>query len=397
MHSTQLNEFSPATSLLQVGYYFDLIDNAVKTGDTNKRYTMSTNSATAPSPPIQNGSFTSFIISPTADNMCDLYNSFLDDDLNLTLKFSAAVGANVYTWTPASDGEDPPEVDPVTVVPDNLRSVWVGYKDAMDAIESYQIIVNGQSIYTQNYAIEESYITGLAATEAVKRTDVFSKTRHSDVWKKKSTVRTGALLEIADTGSPAGATVNAIIHLKIDIRRFLPLANIKYLPKFVGNFELRVKFSAAGLVCAPIPLDEVFQSQYYFSQIQPYPEISTCFTPVGQAFTQLGVINMSTKPATSAVINAQFLTVTNFTVTQCYSILHCFGLDSSVYQVLMQRYSQTALAFPVQTLSFQPMNGSLRGASNVSLTLTTTPRFVDSIFVLFPLTNDYRTIYFNPL
>jgi hypothetical protein len=184
MQSTQLNEFSPATSLLQVGSYFDLIDNAVKTGDTNERYKMSTNSAIAPSPPIQNGSFTSFIISPLPDNMCDLYNSFLDVELNLSLKLNAAVGANVYTWTPASDGEDPPEVDPVIVVPDNLRSVWVGYKDAMDAIESYQIIVNDQSIYTQNYAIEESYITGLAATEAVKRTDVFYKTRHSDIWKK---------------------------------------------------------------------------------------------------------------------------------------------------------------------------------------------------------------------
>jgi hypothetical protein len=45
----------------------------------------------------------------------------------------------------------------------------------MDVIESYQIIVNGQSIYTQNYAIEESYITNLASKDAVKRTDIFSK------------------------------------------------------------------------------------------------------------------------------------------------------------------------------------------------------------------------------
>jgi hypothetical protein len=70
----------------------------------------------------------------------------------------------------------------------------------------------------------------------------------------------------------------------------------------------------------------------------------------------LGVIDFSTVPTTSAtstIISAQFLTVTSFTVTQCYSILHCFGLDSSVYQTLMQRYSKTALAFQVQTLSFQ--------------------------------------------
>jgi hypothetical protein len=63
----------------------------------------------------------------------------------------------------------------------------------------------------------------------------------------------------------------------------------------------------------------------------------------------------------------------------------------------MQRYSQTALAFPTQTLSFQPMNGNLNQAGSLSLTLTSTPRFVDSIFILFPMTNEYRTVYFNPL
>jgi hypothetical protein len=135
---------------------------------------MSTNSATAPSPPIQNGSFTSFIISPTADNMCDLYNSFLDVDIDLKVKVNSAVATNTYTYTlSAEEQEDEEEGDPpapvsVTVTPDNQRTIWVGYKDALDAIESYQIIVNGQSIYTQNYAIEESYITALATTEAVK-------------------------------------------------------------------------------------------------------------------------------------------------------------------------------------------------------------------------------------
>jgi hypothetical protein len=45
---------------------------------------------------------------------------------------------------------------------------------------------------------------------------------------------------------PAGTSFDMNIPLKIEIRRFLPLSNVKYLPKFVGNFELRVKFSPAG-------------------------------------------------------------------------------------------------------------------------------------------------------
>jgi hypothetical protein len=89
---------------------------------------MSTNSATAPLPPNQNGSFTSLIISPTADNMHDLYNSFLEVDLSLTLKLNPKVGANVYTWTPLSLEDEAPEVDPIIVVPDKKRSIWIGYK-----------------------------------------------------------------------------------------------------------------------------------------------------------------------------------------------------------------------------------------------------------------------------
>jgi hypothetical protein len=97
------------------------------------------------------------------------------------------------------------------------------------------------------------------------------------------------------------------------------------------------------------------------------------------------------------VIKNQTLTVTSYEVTECSSALHCFGLDSSVFQALMQRYSQTALAFLTQTLSFQPMNGNRNQARSLSLTLTSTPRFVDSIFILFPLTNEHRTVYLNPL
>jgi hypothetical protein len=231
----------------------------------------------------------------------------------------------------------------------------------------------------------------------VKRTDIFSKTRHSDVWAGKNTIRTGAVVQIPDTGCAAASTFDLVIHLKIDIRRFLPLANVKYLPKFVGNFELRVKFSGAGHVCAPVPISDVIQTPYWPSMIQTYPIITSCFTPIGQAFNMLGAISLSATAATAAVLKSQSLTLTKFTVFQCYSILHCFGLDASVYQVLMQRYSGTALSFPIQTLSFQPMNGSLYQKTNVSLTLTTTPRFVDSIFIIFPLTNDYKTVYYNSI
>jgi hypothetical protein len=59
----------------QVASYFDIVDNALKMSDTNKRYTQTQNACYASSCPVQAGSSTSVIISPTADNMADIYTS----------------------------------------------------------------------------------------------------------------------------------------------------------------------------------------------------------------------------------------------------------------------------------------------------------------------------------
>jgi hypothetical protein len=114
-----------------------------------------------------------------------------------------------------------------------------------------------------------SYIINLASTDAVKKTDVFSKAHHTYLWNNVDKLRRGALVKfydnINDTRTalvdwPAGTRCELTIPLEIDIRRFLPLSNVKYFPKFVDNFELRFNFSPAGLVCAPLPITDVFQS-----------------------------------------------------------------------------------------------------------------------------------------
>jgi hypothetical protein len=166
---------------------------------------------------------------------------------------------------------------------------------------------------------------------------------------------------------------------------------VKYLPKFVGNFELRVKFGYAGMVVTGMPYDfcvRVGFKKYFLidAPVTPY------FTPLFESFKCVDKFKTS---ATTTTMDQQF-DMQEFKVLTCYSILHCFGIDANVYQALMSRYSQTALAFPIQTLTFQPMNGNLKLQPDISLSLTTTPRFVDSIFILFPLNNHYRTCYLNP-
>jgi hypothetical protein len=199
----------------------------------------------------------------------------------------------------------------------------------MDPIESYQIMANGAVIYTQNNAIEESYITACAATEEVKKADVFSKVRHVDVWKRVDTRRSGALFEISTAGALASATGS--ISIKIDLRRFLPLSSIKYLPEFAGNIQLRIKFSTAGLVYCPVGLKDTLGTLYNAGK---YVAITNRFLPFGDPLT---VINTIAADGTVAVSSGWKLSKLNFRVTECASHLWNFGIAADIYQSLVQR------------------------------------------------------------
>ncbi len=371
MQNSQLNEIAVQSNLTQVASYFDIVDTAVKTGDTNKRYSISTNSCTAPSCPISNGSWTSLKISPTGDNMMDLYNSYITAKLSCNVKSSVALGA-------ALDGMNAP-------------SLFVGFKNAFNSIEQYQLVANGQVIYTQSNAVEEGYVTMLGISESVKKADVFSHVRHADVWDNVDTIRTGAIV----SGALAANTSMAItMDLKIDLRNILPLASIKYIPAFIGNLELRVKFGASGMVYAPLPLEDLMQSTFHVHSKASYPLITNKFVPIGQsvtAITSAALASSTLTPTTSTVT----LTVSDFSVTSCNTVLWNFGLDNYLYESLIQRYSSQALSFPIQTLVFNPMNATI-DTSGVHATLTSTPRFNDMLFILFPKSNTYKTCFENP-
>ncbi len=393
MQNEQINEFSNQEALTQVASYFDIVDHAVQTGDTNKKYTISTNSCTAPSPPIKNGSWTSVVISPTADNMCDLYNSFITAELHVTVSLSSALTAHT-----AVNGTKKP-------------GFWIGYKDSMDAISQYQIVANGQSIYTQSNAIEESYITACGTTEMVKKVDVYSKVRHKDIWKGKGTARAGTVVQ--PDANTTSSTV--IIPIKIDCRRFLPLSSIKYVPAFVGNLELRLKFSPEALVVAPLSTYTLLANDYNRAQYKTPEAITNKFVPIGEDFTMVTKLTFATADiaadttaGTPAYAKGEALVTiatrsvsvksSDYEVSLCFSHLACFGLDDNLYQSLIGRYSKESLSFPIQTLTFQGMNGGTANANGtVDLTVTSTPRFVDMICILFPYNSNYRTCYENPV
>lgn len=130
----------------QVAIYFDVVDNAITMSETNNKYVIDAQASYSPSAPIHAGSFTTFIISPVCDNTTDLYNGFIKETLMINALLSASVNAR---FNKLGDHA--------------FNVLWVGFKDAMDAVEKYEILANSISIYTQNFGPEESFITACGA------------------------------------------------------------------------------------------------------------------------------------------------------------------------------------------------------------------------------------------
>ena len=383
MQNEYLNEFTPAEAIKQVSQYFSIIDNSVQVGDTNRKYTPSKNAA-SPGGPQADNSYITFNISPVGENLCDLYNSTIQAELNLSLKVSSAVTA--------SD----------SITGGNVPAVWIGYPDSMDAVSTYQILANGRSIYTQDNAHNEAFITGCGATEAVKKVDIFSKARHADVWKRADTAKSGYIINLGADKS-AGATISDIkIPIKIDLRRFLVLDAIRYMPAFAGNIQLKIKFSTEALQIAPLSIEDIIQNPFLLTKLASYPKITNKFVPFEEEFTMIKRVQKteSSGAITAITLTAgtQQFTKASATFNNCFSYLNCFSLDPNVYQDLINRYSQTALSFPIKRMDWTTMNGDAPTASTqATYTATFTPTYVNAIYVLFKRKPNYYTNYENPL
>jgi hypothetical protein len=224
-----------AENMSQVSSYFQSVDNAVRMGDTNKKYRPSTNGCYSPSCPVQSNSYTTVIISPSCDNTADLYNSYIYAEMKFNVDLKGVKADQPFMtgsgWNDTKWGTNSPE------------RVWVGFKDSLDAIEKYEILANGVLKCNQNFVIEESYITNCASLETIKNANIYSKSRHKDVWENRYREKCGAIIDFkgakptyaveegAETASIKPGVFDpkpreVTIRLKIDLRRFLPLSNL---------------------------------------------------------------------------------------------------------------------------------------------------------------------------
>ena len=377
MQNEYLNEFTPAESIKQVKQYFDVIDTSVGVGDTNKKYTPSKNPS-SPGGTQSENTYLTFNISPVGENISDLYNSTIGATMTVVLKNTTAVGAF-----------------PATLTNCNAAAVWVGFTDSFDAVGAYQILANGRQIYTQDNAHNESFITSCGATEAVKRVDIFSKARHKDVWKRADTSKSGFIINFNSIA--ANTEITCTIPIKIDLRRFLVLDSIRYLPAFAGNIQLKIKFSSEALQVTPLSVEDCIYNPTFRSKIVTYPAITNKFVPFEEPFTMITAVAYDTSNGVTLTAGTQTLTKKSCVVSETFSYLNCFSLDPAVYTELVERYSQTALSFPIKRMDWLSMDGTLSASGKSTFTATFTPLFVNSIYVLWKKKANYFSNFDNPL
>lgn len=377
MYNANVNQKVTSDIIGQVSSYFKITEECLDIGDTNKRYVPIEESAYACDPGFELPNSTTFILTPTADNMADWSNAFL------TLEYNGTVSIDKVLTIPTNEGKP--------------GLVWIGYKDAMDCIESYQILSNGVSILLQDQATRESFITSCGISESTRKSDYYSGVRHCDIWKRNYSTCTGCEVDFSD----GSKTKDFHFIAKIDLRRFLPLSNIKFMPMFAGKLELKVKVSSAGMVLAlSDPALTVFQGDLTRISAVKIPQVTNEFVPIGETFQMITeTVATSDKDLTIKEIKYgdRILTINKgMTCNRCFSTICNFGLDDRIYQSLVNRYTAMDLTFPTQRLIINTLNNTLKKKESVSIALTHTPRFVDSIFFLFPLKTNYLTVYKNP-
>ncbi|KAI5504742.1 hypothetical protein TVAGG3_0634120 [Trichomonas vaginalis G3] len=378
MQNEQLNEFTPSEHIHQIRSYFDIIDNAVQVGDTNRKYS----DAKIPSQPgnCKENNYVTFNLSPPGENILDLYNTYITYKMVRKFNDSTAIGA-------AADGTNAP-------------GFWIGFDDAYYAVAAYQLLANGRIIYSQDNAREEAYITSNSqTTEQIKKVDVFSKTRHEDVWSHSGTCRTG---QIVSGAVAAGGSIDVNLTIRIPVRKFLPLEAIRFIPAFAGNIQLKVKFSSDALQCTSISVNDLigFNPALQVKWKKDSNPPTNKFVPWSEAFTIISEVAVDDEVATITTAS-QTLVRTEMEFANCFIHTKSFSLDPNIYTELVEHYTGEALCFPVKVMDWIPMDSSFsksEGATTTSATFTAayTPINVKSIWTLFRKQDNYLVNFENP-
>jgi hypothetical protein len=208
------------------------VDNAITMSECVKgQYRLTVQPAVNANDNIITLNFATVNLSSPGSLVVDLDNSFISLDAEVTIASS---------------------VKHVTIGKYSEYFYFVGYKSSFEAIPQYEILVNGNTVYTQSFSPVESFIQDQIVTELVRNTSQYMYSSWDNIRQLKTDVCGTYVAFKSDADFDAGKEFTVKIPLKIPIDRFLILKNLKYMLSWMGKWELRLYFDPAALVVTPV-------------------------------------------------------------------------------------------------------------------------------------------------
>ena len=375
--------------------YFQLVDDCIRPNEEiNGQYRVTTTANYSQDCPVQSPSFTHVNISCNGAQVTDIENSYINAKLHITFSMSKGMSKQGLP-------------------------IFIGWKQSLDALERYEILVNSNVLYQQTYVGEESFVLQNCINEQVRNSHPYTYTSAENASKMSPNV-CGIYWKPSDF-VPANTDITVEIPIKIWLNQFLILANIKYLPSFAGRWEIKLYFNGNNLVFLPVDCDRgydydagVDRKAYGLAkQTVTATSDATCIPDsagkvdandkfISQSFTQIGpnCPNPLTYYSGFSTGKAALVTDCLFTLKKCVANdikmnVTSFMLRSDVYLALKAKYTAKPWIIPCNVLTYARFSGAPHG-NDFHCTLSTSVENLDSIYILFAENAEQHTCFFNP-
>ena len=374
----------------------------------NGQYNLITAASYASNTPVDTPGFTKVCFSTNGSNIADLENSYIEADIEYTLRYS---GTSV-------EGDDACIPDPTNLAnplagSTPLTKYFIGFKQSLDALERYDIYCNSQLVYSQPFVGPESTVLLAGINDMLLNNSPFVYTSFHNASTMDNNV-CGVYVDLANTISDTEFKVK--IPVKINIHQFLLLSPIHYLPSFCGRWEIQLYFGSKNLVICPVnplsyfnvPRAAAVNNAFidkYLNDIIHTVDLDNVngnrSNTIGwqNHFSQINTpIIMYTRAANTGnpTWNKNRLLCSKATVVNCLMNITQFQLKYEVYQGLMQRYVENPLIIPTNTLSYQRFAHSSTAGEAVQATANLPVENIDALYVMIPENEAQQTCFYQP-
>ena len=373
----------------------------------NGQYNLVTAASYASNCPVDTPGFTKVCFSTNGSNIADLENSYIEADIEYTLRYS---GTDVNGTDAAIP--NPAALNTALANSTPLTKYFIGFKQSLDALERYDIYCNSQLVYSQPFVGPESAVLLAGINDTIRENNPFVYTSFHNASTMDNNV-CGVYVDLA--GVAADTDFKIKIPVKINIHQFLLLSPIHYLPSFCGRWEIQLYFGSKNIVMCPVnPLtyfnvtraadtnnayiDKYLNDIIHTVDLDNVNNVRCNTIGWQNHFTQINTpIVMYTRAATGAPTwNKNTFSCSKATLTNCLMNITQFQLKYEVYQGLMQRYIENPLIIPTNTLSYQRFAHANTHGEAVQATANLPVENIDALYVMIPENENQQTCFYQP-